>query len=139
MSAYISIELQRQVRAQFSNCCAYCQTSEALIVTTFEFEHILPRSAGGETVLENLCLSCPSCNRHKASRQTAIDEVTQRSVSLFHPSHEQWDDHFAWNEDATQIIGLTPVGRATIAAPKMNRPQMIRVRRLWVKMGEHPP
>lgn len=106
---------------------------------TFPLSYSLSYSVKSGRNLENLCLSCPSCNRHKASRQTVIGEVTRRSVSLFHPSHEQWDDHFAWNEDATQIIGLTPVGRATIAALKMNRPQMIRVRRLWVKMGEHPP
>lgn len=50
MSAYIPVELQRQIRARFANCCAYCRTVEALTVTTFEFEHITPRSAGGETI-----------------------------------------------------------------------------------------
>jgi hypothetical protein len=139
MSAYISVELQRQIRDRFANCCAYCRTAEALTVTTFEFEHITPRSAGGESMLENLCLSCPSCNRYKAQRQTASDPLTEEMVSLFHPQLQAWTDHFAWSEDATETIGLTPIGRATIAALKMNRPQMIRVRRMWVKMGEHPP
>lgn len=139
MSAYISVELQRQIRDRFANCCAYCRTAEALTVTTFEFEHITPRSAGGESVLENLCLSCPSCNRYKAQRQTASDPLTEEMVSLFHPQLQAWTEHFAWSEDATEMIGLTPIGRATIAALKMNRPQMIRVRRMWVKMGEHPP
>lgn len=139
MSAYIPVGLQRQVRDRFTNCCAYCRTSEALTVTTFEFEHITPRSAGGESILENLCLSCPSCNRYKAQRQTAIDPLTETMVSLFHPQLEAWTDHFAWSEDNTEIIGLTAIGRATILALKMNRPQMIRVRRMWVKMGEHPP
>jgi 5-methylcytosine-specific restriction endonuclease McrA len=64
MSAYIAVELQRQIRNRFANCCAYCRTAEALTVTTFEFEHITPRSAGGESTLENLCFSCPSCNRY---------------------------------------------------------------------------
>ncbi len=85
MSAYIPVELQRQVRDHFANCCAYCRTAEALTVTTFEFEHITPRSAGGESVLENLCLSCPSCNRYKAQRQTATDPLIEEMVSLFHP------------------------------------------------------
>jgi hypothetical protein len=139
MSAYISVELQRQIRDRFANCCAYCRTAEALTVTTFEFEHITPRSAGGESMLENLCLSCPSCNRYKAQRQTASDPLTEEMVSLFHPQLEIWIDHFAWNEDATEIIGLTAIGRATILTLKMNRPQMIRVRQMWGKMGEHPP
>ncbi|HEY9747070.1 MAG TPA: HNH endonuclease signature motif containing protein [Allocoleopsis sp.] len=139
MSAYVPVELQRQIRSYFANCCAYCRTAEALTATTFEFEHIIPRSAGGETSFENLCLSCPSCNRHKASRQFAPDLTTQQEVALFHPQLQAWTDHFSWNESATEIIGLTPTGRATIAALQMNRPQLIRVRRMWVKLGEHPP
>jgi hypothetical protein len=139
VSAYISVELQRQIRHHFDNCCAYCRTTEALTATTFEFEHIIPRSAGGETSFENLCLSCPSCNRHKASRQFASDPTTQQEVALFRPQIQAWIDHFRWNESATEMIGLTPTGRATIAALQMNRPQLIRVRRMWVKLGEHPP
>jgi hypothetical protein len=49
-----------------------------------------------------------------------------------------WTDHFTWSEAATEIAGLTAVGRATIAALRMNRPQLIRVRRMWVAMNEHP-
>lgn len=139
MSLYISVELQRRIRNYFANSCAYCYTAEFLTVTTFEFEHIIPRSANGETIFENLCLSCPSCNRYKASRKTALDSITQQEVALFHPQLQLWTDHFAWSEDATEIIGLTPVGRATISALKMNRLQLTRVRRMWVKMGEHPP
>jgi hypothetical protein len=99
----------------------------------------VPRSAGGATTFENLCLSCPSCNRHKASRQTAVDPETQTVAPLFNPQQQIWNDHFNWNTDATEVVGLTPTGRATIAALQMNRPQMIRVRKLWVKLGEHPP
>lgn len=139
MSAYIPVELQRQIRSHFANCCTYCRTAESLAVTTFEFEHIVPLSKGGETIFKNLCLACPSCNRYKAIRQTATDPMTQTEVSLFHPQYQAWVDHFAWNEEAIEIVGLTPTGRATIDVLKMNRPQLLRVRRLWVKMGEHPP
>jgi hypothetical protein len=139
VSVYISVELQKQVRHCFADCCAYCHTAESLTVTTFEFEHIIPPSAGGETVFENLCLACPSCNRYKATRQTAIDPNTQDEVKLFHPQQQAWIKHFAWSEDATEIVGITPVGRGTISVLKMNRPQLTRVRKMWVKMGEHPP
>jgi hypothetical protein len=138
MSAYIPVELQRRVRKRFRNCCAYCRTAEDLTVAIFEIEHIIPRSAGGETAFENLCLACPTCNRYKSAIVLVLDAVTQSEVPLFHPQSQEWDDHFSWNEDATQIVGLTPTGRATIGALKMNRPQIIRVRRMWVAMGEHP-
>lgn len=139
MSAYIAVELERQVRERFANCCAYCRTAEGLTVTIFEFEHIVPRSAGGETAFANLCLSCPTCNRCKSDLVSAPDPMTHEEVRLFHPQRDRWLDHFSWNEDATQIVGLTPLGRATIAALKLNRPQMTRVRRMWVAMDEHPP
>ncbi len=37
------------------------------------------------------------------------------------------------------IIGVEAVGRATIAALKINRPALVRLRKLWYKLGEHPP
>jgi hypothetical protein len=139
MNVYIPVELQRLVRERFANCCAYCRTAEDLTATTFEFEHIDPTSAGGATAFENLCLACPMCNRYKSDHVLVPDAVTQTEVPLFHPQQERWRDHFSWNEECTEIIGLTPIGRATVVALKMNRPQMIRVRRMWVAMSEHPP
>jgi HNH endonuclease len=139
MSAYISVELQRQIRNRFANCCAYCLTAELLTATTFEFEHIIPRSTGGETILENLCLSCPSCNRYKANRQSIIDSVTEEAARLFHPQLQLWNEHFSWNDDASEIVGITNIGRVTITTLKMNRPQLVLVRKLWVKLAEHPP
>lgn len=139
MSVYIPINLQRQIRQKFKDTCAYCQTAEYLTVTTFEIEHIVPLSVGGQTLLENLCLACPFCNRHKASRQTVIDPETGQQEHLFNPQTQQWKEHFKWNEDGTEIIGITPTGKVTISTLKMNRPQMIRVRKMWVKFGEHPP
>lgn len=139
MSVYIPVDLQRRVREQFAQRCAYCLTAENLTVAIFEFEHITPRAAGGQTSFANLCFACPTCNRYKASRQMAVDPVTNEMVSLFHPQHQKWSEHFAWNEDGTKIVGLTPTGQATIATLRMNRPQLVRVRRMWVQMDEHPP
>lgn len=139
MSAYIPVDLKRRVKAQFGGCCAYCQSAEHLTVAIFEVEHIIPQVAVGETILTNLCYTCPSCNRYKATRQTVPDPETKTLVPLFHPQQDRWTDHFAWNEDNTTLIGLTPTGRATIEALRLNRPQLLRVRRMWVKLGEHPP
>ncbi len=58
---------------------------------------------------------------------------------LFNPQKQTWNTHFKWNDTQTEIVGLTAEGRATVEALKMNRPQLIRVREMWVKMGEHPP
>jgi HNH endonuclease len=139
VSAYVSVELQRRIRTHFSDCCAYCRTAEALTATTFEFEHIVPRSGGGATTFENLCLACPSCNHYKTVRQAGFDLATQEDIALFHLRRQVWTDHFAWDADKTLLVGLTSIGRVTIALLKMNRPQLVRVRKMWVKMDEHPP
>lgn len=139
MSAYVPAALRRQIRAQFSHRCAYCQTAESLTVAIFEIEHIVPRSAGSETRFDNLCLACPTCNRYKADRQTGVPPTLGQSAPLFHPQHQQWSEHFAWSDDAAEIIGLTPTGQATIEVLRMNRSRLVRLRRLWVQMGEHPP
>jgi HNH endonuclease len=110
-----------------------------LIATTFEIEHITPRSMGGETNLNNLCLSCPHCNRHKATRQNFLDPETQQVAPLFHPQQQIWHEHFAWDTTTSILIGVTTVGRATIAALEINRPVLVRLRKLWYKLGEHPP
>ena len=51
MSSYIGVSLQRQIRQQYCDRCAYCQSSESLMAATFEVEHIIPQSAGGATVI----------------------------------------------------------------------------------------
>jgi hypothetical protein len=139
MSAHVPTALKRLVRERFSNRCAYCQTAESFTATHFEIEHIIPRAAGGETALANLCLSCPMCNRYKSATSSAVDPTTQTNVPLFHPQIQRWIEHFAWSIDGTEIIGLSPTGRATIAALRMNRPAMTRVRRMWFVLAEHPP
>ncbi len=139
MSAYVSVELKSRIRDHFVNCCAYCHTAENLTVAIFEVEHIVPRSKGGATIFENICLACPTCNRYKSDRTTAIDPRTLKEVALFHPHRDAWSKHFAWNDAATELVAQTPTGRATIAALRMNREQLIRVRSMWVAMDEHPP
>ncbi len=107
MSLAISVELRSRVRKRDHSRCAYCLTPEELTVTNFEIDHIIPVSAGGETTLNNLCLCCPTCNRHKGYRTKAIDPQTGQAIPLYHPRQQKWAEHFAWSEDKLQIIGIT--------------------------------
>jgi HNH endonuclease len=138
MSVYIPVELQRRIRKQFHGRCAYCHTLEALTATIFEFEHIHPLSLGGLTTFENLGLACPSCNRFKGSRHRSRDPLTLEEVNLFHPHQQQWHEHFSWSDDGTKLLGQSPTGRATIETLKINRLAIVRLRRLWIKLGVHP-
>ena len=115
--------------------CAYCLSPEQRRGVAFEVDHIIPRSAGGRTQLDNLCLSCPTCNRHKARRLSAPDPVSGRAVTLFHPKQDVWLHHFAWSTDGAHIIGLTPTGRATAEALRFNRPAIVQLRHYWRTTG----
>lgn len=78
MSVYTPVSLRKQVLANAGAYCAYCHSAEELMAVTFEIEHIIPRSAGGQTSETNLCLSCPTCNRHKSNRLTVKDRWRNR-------------------------------------------------------------
>lgn len=138
MSQYVSVELRRRVREAYDECCAYCQTREALAVSTFEMEHIFPTSRGGKTAFENLCLACPACNRFKSDRTHVIFDDGVK-VRLFHPQHGRWSDHFDWSVDGTVIVGLTKIAMATTELLRLNRERLVEVRALWVDAGRHPP
>ena len=127
--------LRAQVRDLDQGACSYCRSPEELSVTAFEIDHIVPLSAGGTSDLDNLCLACTACNRLKSSRQDAVDPTTGMVAPLFHARRQRWSDHFRWNQEQTEIVGLTPTGRATVYALHMNRPPLIRLRRLWRRLG----
>lgn len=95
--------------------------------------------AGGDATADNLALACQGCNNFKYNKTTARDPVSGQVVPLFHPRRDHWYEHFVWNHDCTLIIGLTPIGRATITALHMNREGVINLRRLLLLTGKHPP
>lgn len=135
----IPVSLQIQVTERSPRICSYCQSQQRITGVTLTFDHIIPQSLGGETNLENLCLACWDCNLAKADRTTAIDPQTGVFVRLFHPVQQRWHDHFSWSEGGRYIVGITSIGRATVIALKLNRPQLVESRTYWNQAGWHPP
>jgi hypothetical protein len=137
--AYIAVEVRQQVRNDAGHRCGYCLSSELITGILLEFEHIDPESLGGPTVRVNLWLACHNCNKFKGNRTHATDPVTDRPVPPFNPRTQTWHEHFKWRLDGTQVVGLTPCGRATVAALQMNNEHVVEARRFWVFAGWHPP
>ena len=106
---------------------------------SFSVEHIVPIEKGGESVLENLALACQGCNGHKHTKTEGRDPINKENVALFHPRSQRWQDHFAWDHTGTLILGLTPAGRATVEALKLNREALVNLRRVLSTTGDHPP
>lgn len=84
----------------------------------------------------NLALACGPCNQSKGSATTARDPLTGVAVSLFDPRQHSWSDHFTWAEEATFVVGMTAIGRATAARLRLNRDVYVRQRQL-LRMAMH--
>jgi hypothetical protein len=138
-SVEIPRSLRDMVRSRAGGRCEYCQIPEALSGISCEIDHVIPRARGGITTEDNLCLACSSCNAHKASQTHAADPESGAATALFHPRQQRWQEHFAWSEDGTDIVGTTPCGRATVTALKLNHPLIVAARAIWVSIGLHPP
>ncbi len=138
-SARVPAELRRRVSAQARHRCGYCLSTEAIVGTPMELDHIIPEALGGETVEDNLWLSCSLCNGHKGDRIAAVDPASGDVVRLFDPRRQAWADHFRWTPEGDHVVGTTPSGRATVIGLNLNRPVLARARRSWVTVGWHPP
>jgi hypothetical protein len=136
-SRRIPRKLSQQVADRAQWRCEYCLSPAAFSTQPFEVDHIIPRSKGGPTVLENLALSC-GCNRYKGDKIRARDPQTGRLVPLFNPRRQQWGRHFSWIDGALLIVGRTAVGRATVEALQLNRLELFNLRRALRAIGEQP-
>lgn len=107
------------VRSRAGDCCEYCGLPQSAIpIEAFHVEHVRARQHGGSDDPSNLALACAHCNLHKGPNLTGIDPMTDEIVPLFNPRKDDRSEHFALN--GVVIIGLTPVGRATVHVLAMN-------------------
>ncbi|MBW3540069.1 MAG: HNH endonuclease [Planctomycetes bacterium] len=137
--SHVPQALRQRVSEAAKRRCGYCLSSEAVVGAPMEIDHIIPESQGGLTEEQNLWLACSLCNDHKSNRTAALDVTTGEIVRLFNPRLQKWNDHFRWTDAGERIVGLTPTGRATVAALNLNRASLVRARQLWSAAGWHPP
>ena len=129
----ISGRLRRLVILRAGNRCEYCRLSQDGQEATFHIDHILPKALGGPSGAANLALACVSCSLCKEARRSAIDPKSNRRVAMYHPRRQQWRDHF--RRERFHVVGLTPTGRATVAALQMNRPLVLAIRQEETALG----
>jgi hypothetical protein len=102
-------------------------------------DHIVPVALGGEHDRNNLAAACYRCNEFKGSKTHALDTASGEVVRLYNPRTQRWHDHFAWANGGSHIIGLTPTGRATVVALRLNNEYLVEARLLWIARDWHPP
>ena len=90
-------------------CCQYCGSKGDLT-----FDHVVPRSRGGQTSWENVVAACSPCNLKKANRSLRNSGLTLRRSPRrptaeemhavgrrFPPNHlhESWLDYLYWDAE----------------------------------------
>jgi 5-methylcytosine-specific restriction endonuclease McrA len=134
--SYIPVDIRRLVIARANNRCEYCTLSQEGQEATFHVDHVIPVSAGGQTIPDNLALACVSCSLRKAARQMIFDLESGEQVPIFNPRQDNWQQHFRWQ--GVQVIGLTAIGRATIDALDLNRELILSIREVELLLQRHP-
>jgi hypothetical protein len=137
-SVRLSLQTRQTVAQRAQGLCEYCQSPEAYCPDSFTVDHVIPRQQGGTDDLENLAWACFGCNGRKHTKTKGSDPQTQQSAPLFNPRQQSWSDHFAWCGDLQTVIGITPCGRATVETLDLNRLSVVNLRRILMKVGEHP-
>ena len=138
MTMAISRTLREKITVEAEYRCGYCLTDQRVSGAQMHIEHIIPQVKGGSSEESNLWLACAWCNSFKGTQTEATDPQTGQQAPLFNPRQQNWFEHFTWSTDGLWIIGLTPIGRATVAALRLNNEYIIPARRYWVLAGWHP-
>ena len=74
--------------------CEFCRSCPELTGHDFSIDHVVPRSSGGLSLLQNLCWCCFWCNNFKRARTQAVDPKTSNLFPLFNPRADEWEAHF---------------------------------------------
>lgn len=78
---YVPAPLRQQVIERVGGRCEYYLYPQMAALLAFEMEHIIAEKHGRQTVLENLALACPYCNRAKESDLGSLDPETGKRVA----------------------------------------------------------
>ncbi len=117
---------RQTVRSRASGRCEYCLLRQEDSELSHHIEHIVARQHGGGDEDGNLALACHRCNLRKGPNLSGLDPVSNELVPLFHPRRDRWSEHFEFA--GARILGLTPVGRATVRLLAMNDARRLDLR-----------
>lgn len=133
---YVPAMLRQQIIERAKERCEYCLYPQQMSFLSFQIEHIVAEKHSGQTISENLALSCPYCNRYKGSDLGSLDPETGKLTPFFNPRIQMWQDHFRL--EGALIVPLTSEGRVTVTILKLNHPDRVQERRQLIEIGRYP-
>ena len=129
--------LEQLVWERAGGRCEYCRVAQEHEPLPFQIDHIIALKHRGPTRASNLCLACFADNHHKGPNIAGLDPRTGKLTPLFNPRRHKWGRHFRW--DGPVLVGLTPIGRTTIAVLEINLGYRVAFRQGLIDEGVFPP
>ena len=126
--------LRQLIRERAGNRCEYCRVPQVVLRTALQMEHIVARQHLGGSAEDNLALACDRCNLHKGPNLSGIDPDSGEIARLFDPRRDTWNEHFELRGD--EILGRSPIGRATVQLLQFNTETRMRLRAVVVASGQ---
>lgn len=122
---------KRLLRVDFGHTCAFCLTPEVMHGGHWDFavEHMRPKKRFPEQRCHypNLYYACKQCNTYKG--ETWPNEVlTPLGFRFLDACSEEILEHLRFDGDG-RVHHRTPAGRYTIIHLRLNRPQLVNLRR----------
>lgn len=133
---YISKQLRQLVFQRAGGRCEYCLIHQDDRPETHPLDHVLAIKHGGLTEESNLALACMFCNLNKGSDLAAIDPLSGEIVPLFNPRTQIWNENFGVS--GALILGITAIGRATVALLRLNDLERLDYRQSLIEIGRYP-
>jgi hypothetical protein len=125
--------LRQLVRERAGHRCEYCRVPQAVLRFALQIEHIVARQHLGGNAEDNLALACDRCNLHKGPNLSGIDPGSGELTRLFDPRRDVWNEHFELR--GNEIVGLSPIGRATVGLLQFNTETRMRLRAVVIAAG----
>lgn len=103
---------RRNVYVRDGGICMYC--GKKVGISSFTFDHVVPRCAGGRSEWANVVVSCMKCNSKKGGKRLEksgltlirapfaprLDKAAPANLAsrlVGQIPHESWDDYIYWN------------------------------------------
>ena len=130
---------KQEIAKDCRNRCVYCAISDALYggLDNFHIEHFRPKSKFKKLthIIENLFLACAICNRFKSDDWP--NEPTDAGDICAYPDPSKIAYREIFNSNTVGILGGANVsGRYVLARLYLNRPQLVRLRRIFALISE---
>ncbi|MEM9887408.1 MAG: HNH endonuclease signature motif containing protein [Bacteroidota bacterium] len=136
MSRYVPKATRRLVIKRAFLLCEYCLLHESQSYLGHEIDHIKSIKHGGDNQADNLAYACYYCNQYKGSDIGTALPPSEEYVRFYHPRKDKWKVHFELG--GSLIVPLTKQSQATVKILKLNHPDRLIERQIWLDTSRYP-